>query len=198
MELIIFPKTYAQFATILAKPNAVLIVHGKFDAKDRDGNLSDQLKMIVNEVELVSEEDLANFDSTQTPKKSQPKTSRTKSPNFKSPNSNFPKQIVHDGPGSKLKLSKNSTAVLEKEDQASTQQEPPQTLYIKITKSDYEQDLLKLKSLAEENPGKSPLVLVFGEKPNQRALKLPFKLNLTPQARTELNLIFHPENLSFH
>lgn len=179
LELIIFPKTYEKVQTILQKPNAVLLAKGKFNCTDRDGNITDEVKILADEITEITEETLQNFDPKSSSNQAKP-------------------QIVHDGPGSKLKLQKNSTVVLEKEDQALVDPKPPQTLYIKIDKSDYEQDLLKLKSLAEQNPGQSPLVLVFGQKPNQRALKLPFKLNLTPQTRTELNLIFNPENLSYN
>lgn len=177
IELIIFPQAYLKFATILNKPNAVIIAKGKFDAKDRDGNLSDDLKMMVNEVELVSEEDLKNFDPTKPPKKSEVVS----------------KQVVHDGPGSKLKLKKDSKVKLE-----NAEKEPAiQKLYIKIADSKYENNLIKLKSLADDNQGVTSIILVFGEKPDQRALQLPFKLNITPATRTELGLIFSKENLNF-
>jgi len=179
IELIIFPQAYLKFATILNKPNAVIIAKGKFDAKDRDGNLSDDLKMMVNEVELVTEEDLKNFDPTKPPKK-EPKSNKET------------KQVVHDGPGSKLKLKKNAKVQLESE-----KEQVIQKLYIKIADSKYENNLIKLKSLVDENQGVTSIILVFGEKPDQRALQLPFKLNITPSTRTELGSIFDKESLSF-
>jgi hypothetical protein len=72
-----------------------------------------------------------------------------------------------------------------------------ETLYIKITKDDYTNDLLKLKTLATENSGTTSLILVFGEKPSQRALQLPFKISVNPGTRTELGDIFQKENLNF-
>ena len=64
-----------------------------------------------------------------------------------------------------------------------------------MVKPKYEQDLLKLKSLSKAG-AETSIVLVFGEKPAQRALKLPFKLNLTPELKTELASIFGSENLN--
>lgn len=177
IELIIFPQAYLKFATVLNKPNAVIIAKGKFDAKDRDGNLSDDLKMMVNEVELITEEDIKNFDPAKPSKKS----------------SQEAKQVVHDGPGSKLKLKKNSNVKVEK-----PKVESIQKLYIKISDSKYENDLMKLKALADNNSGQTSIILVFGEKPNQRALQLPFKLNINPGTRTELGDIFKPSSLSYN
>ncbi len=174
LELIIFPKVYEKIQTILQKPNAVLLAKGKFSCTDRDGNITDEVKILANEIIELSEETLQNLD-----------------PNLDS-GKNLKPQVVHDGPGSKLKsekFKKSSAAILEEE---------PKTIYIKITKSNYESDLIKLKELATANSGASSLVLVFGQKPNQRALKLPFKLSLIPQTRTELSLIFQPENLSYN
>lgn len=167
IELIVFPKIYEKVHTKLQKPNAILLASGKFNCKDRDGNITDEVKILADEIIEVDEETLQNFDPEKTPKP----------------------QLVHDGPGSKLKLKKSSNYTLA--------EEKIQTVYIKVTKTNYESDLLKLKNLAENNSGGSSLVLVFGEKPNQRAIQLPFKLSLTPQTRTELGIIFNSENLSY-
>jgi DNA polymerase-3 subunit alpha len=189
IELIIFPQSYTKFATVLNKPNAVLITKGKFDAKDRDGNLSDELKMMVNEVEVITEEDLKTFDPNN------PNNTSKKEETTESKKRTTKKQIVHDGPGSKLKLKKESKVEV---NESKEEKKTIETIYIKIVKEKYENDLLKLKKLAESEPGAASLVLVFGQKPSQRALKLPFKLNLTPQTRTELSSIFSSENLSYN
>ncbi|MDQ5913535.1 MAG: hypothetical protein QG623_153, partial [Patescibacteria group bacterium] len=180
IELIIFPQAYLKFATILNKPNAVIVARGKFDAKDRDGNLSDELKMMVNEVELITEDDLKSFDPAKPSKKTEKKEKQKK-------------QVVHDGPGSKLKLKKSSKVKVEE-----PKQDPIQKVYIKIIKDKYDNDLLKLKDLATSNSGESTLILIFGEKPSQRALQLPIKINITPSTRTEQSHIFQNENLSYN
>jgi DNA polymerase-3 subunit alpha len=72
IELVVFPQSYAKHQGVLQKSNAVIAVSGKFDAKDRDGNLSDDLKMIVDEISEVTEDHLK---TNQKPKFDPPKPS---------------------------------------------------------------------------------------------------------------------------
>lgn len=180
IELIIFPQAYLKFATILNKPNAVIIAKGKFDAKDRDGNLSDELKMMVNEVELITEEELKNFDPSNAGPKPEIQYKAKKQPKEKA---------------EKSTVDKTSTKTKNKKESNNSAEDKVQTVYIKIVKDKYENDLLKLKSLATENSGSTSLILVFGEKPDQRALQLPFKIAINPSTRTELGDIFGKANL---
>lgn len=181
VELIIFPRVYEQVAKLLTKPNVIILAKGKFNCKDRDGNFTDDIKILADEITEVTEDTLKSFDPSKTPKATiEDAPTRGK------------KRVVHDGPGSKLKLKEDAPVKVEE-----AQEESSNPIYIKITKDRYENDLLKLKTLATDNPGQSPIVLVFGEKPSQRALRLPFKVKINPVTRTELGIIFNKENLKF-
>ena len=60
-ELIVFPKTYAQTADIWLH-DKVIIVKGKADF-----SRNDELKILVEEVQLISQEEALNFDKTAEP-----------------------------------------------------------------------------------------------------------------------------------
>lgn len=60
-ELIVFPKTYAQTADIWLQDN-VIIAKAKVDF-----SRNDELKLLVEEVQLISEEEARNFDKSKEP-----------------------------------------------------------------------------------------------------------------------------------
>jgi DNA polymerase-3 subunit alpha len=175
-EFIFFPQAYTKFAGILAKPNAIVLAKGKFSAKDRDGNISEDIKLLVDEMEEITEETIQNFDPSKS-KKIDPDR----------------KQLLN-GSESKFKSKKDPITKVKKEKPVPKE---PCTIYIKIVKEDYTNDLLKLKELAQQSAGKDALILVFGKKPAQRALKLPFGIILNDATRTELGIIFGKDNLNF-
>lgn len=60
-ELIVFPKTYVQTADIWIQDN-VIIVKAKVDF-----SRNDELKLLVEEVQLIGEDEIKNFDKTKEP-----------------------------------------------------------------------------------------------------------------------------------
>jgi DNA polymerase-3 subunit alpha len=60
-ELIVFPKTYAQTMDIWIQDN-IVIVKAKVDF-----SRNDELKLLVEEVKLVSEDEAKNFDGSKEP-----------------------------------------------------------------------------------------------------------------------------------
>ena len=189
IELVVFPQSYAKHQGVLQKSNAVIAVSGKFDAKDRDGNLSDDLKMIVDEISEVTEDHLK---TNQKPKFGPPKPSTYGNSR---PNNYAPKPPLTPKSPAPQTPPNPSAEENPKPKPAPQSSKDSNLIYIKVVKPKYEQDLLKLKSLSKAG-AETSIVLVFGEKPAQRALKLPFKLNLTPELKTELASIFGSENLN--
>ncbi|QHU92285.1 hypothetical protein GWK76_03110 [Candidatus Saccharibacteria bacterium oral taxon 488] len=62
-EVIVFPNLYEQVGAKLVQ-DAVIRVTGKNSARDRDGNLGSESKMIADEIELISDDDLRQYQST--------------------------------------------------------------------------------------------------------------------------------------
>ena len=62
-EVIVFPNLYEQVGAKLVQ-DAVIRVTGKNSARDRDGNLGSESKMIADEIELISDDDLRRYQST--------------------------------------------------------------------------------------------------------------------------------------
>ncbi len=64
-EFIVFPSLFAECGARLEVDNVVRVV-GKVNATDRDGNLTSEVKLLAESVELVSDEVLASYQPTGT------------------------------------------------------------------------------------------------------------------------------------
>lgn len=62
-EVIVFPNLYEQIGQRLAQ-DTVIKVTGKISARDKDGNMMSDAKMIADEVDIVSDKELATYEST--------------------------------------------------------------------------------------------------------------------------------------
>ena len=76
LEVVVFPSTYSE------KPKAwvqdtVIKITGKINTKDRDGRATQEVKVIVNEVSVVTREDIEAFEKTGE-KLEPPKAKKTK------------------------------------------------------------------------------------------------------------------------
>ena len=64
-EFIVFPSVFAEYGGKLEVDNVVRVT-GKVNATDKDGNVSSEVKVLAETVELVSDEVLAGYQSTGT------------------------------------------------------------------------------------------------------------------------------------
>jgi DNA polymerase-3 subunit alpha len=55
VELIVFPRVYAKFEELLVSDN-VLEIEGKINAKDRDGNSTDDIKIFMDKAKILNAE----------------------------------------------------------------------------------------------------------------------------------------------
>ena len=62
-EFIVFPKTFAEFGGKLEADN-VIKVQGKINAKDKEGNLTSDAKVVADSIELISDFLLENYTPT--------------------------------------------------------------------------------------------------------------------------------------
>jgi DNA polymerase III subunit alpha len=63
LELILFPNTYQQTLGIWQRDN-VVIAKGKISAKDREGNLTDEIKILVDDAREITPEQAAAYEPT--------------------------------------------------------------------------------------------------------------------------------------
>lgn len=168
-EIIVFPNLYEQVGAKLVQ-DAVVRISGKNSARDRDGNLGSDSKLIADEVVVISDKDLSEYQSTGR-KLDGPKVSGTVKKERRMAYKNggvLPPKPSKDAPKAEVA-------------QAATVTAPPvalpaQKLYINIKNPDDHDALMALKTLCKDHPGTAEVVLVLGDT-KKSAIRLPFKVD---------------------
>ena len=65
LEFLVFPKTYEEYSDRLAVDN-VIKVTGRINAKDKDGNITSDVKIIADSISVLSDDKLSSYESTGT------------------------------------------------------------------------------------------------------------------------------------
>jgi len=177
-ELIIFPNLYEQIGAKLIQ-DSVVRATGKVNARDRDGNVTGDVKMIADEVQFVDDNELRNYESTgqkmKLPKGSASRVQAMRVPSRKSlgevsmPATTKPASSTATAPSSIPVLDE---AVIKK-------------LYVHVKDVANEQALFELKQTCGRYPGVIDIVLVLGQE-KKSAIKLPFRVDASDNLIGEL------------
>jgi len=161
-EIIVFPNLYEKVGAKLIR-DAVVRVEGKISGKDRDGNVGSDAKIIADDIQFITDQELRDYESTGK-KMTQPKISKKIQT----------KRVVSETepPISTLKSHIDAS----------------KKLYVHINDPDDHDSLLSLKKVCSNYSGESDIVLVLGAE-KKSAIKLPFGVNLSSELISELNNI---------
>ncbi len=168
-EAIIFPNLFEQVGAKLVQ-DAVIRVTGKASARDRDGLVGSEAKMIADEVIVVTDKELREYESTgrkmETPRMSgKVKAIRRAEYKAKTQGGGI---IV---PTKMTTVGKPSASV-----RPIAETQPLKKLFVHIKNPDDHESLLALKRICGDYPGVNDIVLVLGAD-KKSAIKLPFKVN---------------------
>ena len=175
-EVIIFPNLYEQCGAKLVQ-DAVVRVSGRVNARDRDGNLSSDAKVIADEVQFLSDKDLSDYQATGR-KMDKPKTSnRVKTERVAAAKAaSVPRQRpVVSAP---VNVAAQAT----------------KRVFVHIKDPDDREALMSLKRVCSKYPGMSEIVLVLGTE-NKSAIKLPFKVEYNETLIKELTKILDEDSV---
>ncbi len=142
IEVVLFPSSYQQTVGLWERDRVVLI-RGKVNARDKEGNQATEVKVMVDDAREVTPEQAIAYQTTG-------KKART-------PKAGKAKAVTSTGQGER---GGNDVIV-------------PQRLYIRLSSSNDEQKLLSLKQTIDEHRGSTEVVLVLGEASGKQAIKLP-------------------------
>ena len=174
-EVIVFPNLYEQVGAKLVQ-DAVVRVTGKNSARDRDGNLGDESKLIANEIVLIDDTEMARYESTgrvmSTPKMS---AAVKKERRAKHRGQQTARTTQAPSPAARP-----ATAVAQQSSATPAPAPPPQKLYVHIKNPDDHEALTMLKRACKDNPGSVEIILVLGVD-KKSAIRLPFQVDDNPQ-----------------
>ena len=174
-EVIVFPSVFEQVGAKLVQDN-VIKVSGRINAKDQNGNQSSEIKVLADAIDIISDQTLETYQPTGS-RLAAPRTS-TKSPRRRSRSSavNAPKTA-----GAYAKTSPTDAAF----DLPRVPIQPPvdprrQKLFCLINEPENTTVLSDLKHLCDLNPGLQEIILVLNQQDTKKPLRLPFKVDASP------------------
>ncbi|MDB5184598.1 MAG: dnaE [Candidatus Saccharibacteria bacterium] len=164
MEVILFPNTFMQTVGLWERDRIVLI-RGKVNAKDRDGNLSNDVKILADDAREITTQQATSYQAT----------GRNKT--LKVPKIKVSSMV---GPGAK--------AITEKTPE-------DQKLYIRVASSKDQAMLLSLKQTLDANRGSTEVILVLGDAEARQAIKLPAGVDRASTAVEQLRELVGADNI---
>lgn len=165
-EIIVFPNLFEEVGAKLAQ-DVVVRVNGKVSTTDRDGNQTGEVKIIADEIILVTDDELDNYKAT---------GKKMKALKAKKPSA----------------AKAASTPAKEKVIYRPIDDRESQKLYVHVKDPNDHDRLLKLKQSLNDFPGESEIILVLGDKKNS-AMRLPFKVDPTEALRTTIGELYGAE-----
>lgn len=182
-EVIVFPNLYEQVGAKLVQ-DAVVTIVGKNSARDREGNLGSESKLIADEITVVTDSNAADYQSTghkYEPPKVSVKVKQERRAAYKAQKTGSP--VVVPQP----KESRVPIPVPQPE-------MPPERLFLQLKNPDDHEVLVKIKSLCSNNLGTTEVVLVLGDE-NKSAIRMPFRVEVTDDLLDSLKSNLSHENV---
>jgi DNA polymerase-3 subunit alpha len=188
IEVVVFPKTFEVVGAKLVQ-DAVVKVTGRVNATDRDGNKVDEAKINAEEISIITDEELENYQSTGAKM-----VTPTKGVSQK-PRGKVAATGVSEGGGYKHAAEKPATHFKTTESGINAEPIKPKKLYVLIKNPSDKESLVKLKQSCSVYPGLSEIILVLGED-KKKAMRLPFRCEPSEELTKELAEIFGAENVA--
>ncbi len=158
-EVIVFPTVYKDVGDLL-KQDVAIRVEGNVNARDRDGKLTSDIKIMAEKITVITDKELREYQSTGQ-KPLSPKQGTVKVNRF-------------------AKAKSQPAAKSESSESSSTSTAPVaiaiKKLFVHIKNPDDHGALLALKQVCSNYPGVDSIVLVLGAD-KKSAIKLPFSVD---------------------
>ena len=180
-EIIVFPNLYEKVGAKLVQ-DAVIRVSGKNSARDRDGNLGNESKLIADDIIAITDNDINGYESTgrkmDAPKISSAVKKERREAYRNQKNGASPKSAVNNDAAKPQPKTHSAPVNVAPEIPASK-------LFVYIKDPNDHSRLVKMKSVCGENAGTTDVVLVLGEK-EKSAMRLPFKVDANDNLLSQL------------
>jgi len=179
LELILFPNSYQQTAGLWERDRVVL-VRGKISAKDREGNLGEEVKILVDDArEITSEQAIAY----------QPTGKKMRPPGSK-------RSAAAAVTATKDRITLSQKAAEDKAAERPVAQATAQArVYIRMLDSQNHALLASLKQCLEESRGSTEVVLVLGPTDSKQIIKLPMSIESSSTVLEKLRTLVGSDNI---
>jgi DNA polymerase-3 subunit alpha len=169
IELILFPNAYQQTAGLWQR-DRVILCRGKISAKDREGNIGEELKIMVDDAREITAEQAQAYQAT---------GKRVKLPGEK----RNAAAVAGVRGKSVAAAATPSTSKI------------PKRLYVRLSDSNDQSLLVSLKQAIDANAGSTEVVLVLGPADSKQVIKLPLKISTDEPAIAKLRELVGHSNV---
>ena len=172
-EVIVFPNLYEKVGAKLQQ-DAVIRVTGKNSARDRDGNLGGESKLIADDIIMITDDDVDNYESTGR-KMEAPKISAAVKKERRAAYKNQRRSSAGGSDGLKQASAAVQQAAKQPAVSIAAAEIPAVKLFVHVKDPNNHDALIKMKSVCGDYAGMTDVVLVLGEE-KKSAMRLPFKV----------------------
>lgn len=172
-EVIVFPNLYEKVGAKLQQ-DAVIRVTGKDSARDRDGNLGGESKLIADDIIMITDDDVDNYESTGR-KMDAPKISAAVKKEWRAAYKNQRRSSAGGSDESKQASAAVQTTTKQPAVSVAAAEIPAVKLFVHVKDPNNHDTLIKMKSVCGDYAGMTDVVLVLGEE-KKSAMRLPFKV----------------------
>ncbi len=174
-EVIVFPNLYEKVGAKLQQ-DAVIRISGKNSARDRDGNLGGESKLIADDIIMITDDDVDNYESTGR-KMDAPKISAAVKKERRAAYKNQRRSSAGGSDGSKQASAAVQTTTKQPAVSVAAAEMPVVKLFVHVKDPNNHDTLIKMKSVCGDYAGMTDVVLVLGEE-KKSAMRLPFKVEV--------------------
>ena len=165
IEAILFPSSYIQTLG-LWEVDRVVLLRGKLSAKDKEGNLNDDIKVMVDDArEITTEQAEAYILTDKRVKLPKPRKRTT---------------TTMPGPGAKSVIAEDKL----------------ERLFLRLDSTNDEVLLRNIKTTIDNNKGSNEIVLVLGSSDSRKVIKLPDRIEINDQLISSFKSIVGNENVA--
>jgi DNA polymerase-3 subunit alpha len=179
LELILFPQAFMQTAGLWERDRVVL-VRGKISAKDREGNIGEEVKVLVDDGREITAEQATGYQPTG--KKMRPPGSKRSAA----------AAVTATKPRSKDDKKKDDEKDKPK---SAAHHSVAERVYIRLHDSQNQDLLLSLKQCIDETKGTTEVVLVLGPSESKQIIKLPTGITKNEPMLTKLQTLVGADNV---
>lgn len=170
IEVIIFPNVFEKLHEILVVDNVVKL-RGRISSKDKNGNITSDTKILVEDGQLITDIMLETYKSTgerlpdpKPVKKKEYKRSRTSAETVKKPAKKT--EATKDAPKSEAPADTPKPVIRDAR---------LLKIYILVTEPENTELLTNIRKVCDDNKGFSEVILVLKDENGKRPLRMPFK-----------------------
>ena len=172
-EVIIFPNLYEEVGAKLVQDN-VIKVTGRVNAKDKDGNVTTDAKIIADSVEIIPDNILESY---------QPTGQKLPIPTAAAPRPTRRSRASSVGGGGNggrhYEPAPAATTAPPKAPPTPLKDPRGEKLYVLVEDPNNTDVLSEIRHLCELNPGVQEIIMVLKDQNGKHPLKLPFKVEVT-------------------